>query len=60
MLLQYLGGRRKIATIGGCLRHTVILDLTYRRRVKPLFLDEERVVVFTRHMEQDISPVKWK
>ena len=40
--------------------NTVILDLTYRRRVKPLFLDDERVVVFTRHMEQDISPVKWK
>ena len=39
-------------------RVSVAIDVTYRRTVKPLFTDE-RTVVFNRHVDQDISPVKW-
>jgi hypothetical protein len=32
---------------------------TYRRRVRLPLLDQERVLTFTEHAEQDLSPVKW-
>jgi hypothetical protein len=37
----------------------VTIDVAYSRTVKPLFIGGERSVGFTRHVEQDISPVKW-
>lgn len=37
----------------------IAIDLTYSRAVKPLFASEERSVIFTRHVEQDLKPVKW-
>jgi hypothetical protein len=36
----------------------ITIDLTYTRTVRPL-LTGERQVVFTRHVEQDLTPVKW-
>ena len=37
---------------------SVAIDLSYRRAVKPLFADE-RTLVFNRHVDQDLRPVKW-
>ncbi len=39
--------------------HWITIDVTYTRTVKPLFTGDERVVSFSRHLEQDIAPVKW-
>ena len=36
----------------------VSIDVAYSRVVKPLFAGE-RTVTFTRHVEQDLKPVKW-
>jgi hypothetical protein len=36
----------------------ITIDLTYARTVKPLFVDE-RTVMFSRRVEQDLTPVKW-
>jgi hypothetical protein len=37
----------------------IVIDLTYARSVKPLFASEERSLIFTRHVEQDLKPIKW-
>ncbi len=37
----------------------VTIDLHYARTVKPLFVGGERTVEFSRHVEEDIAPVKW-
>ncbi len=39
--------------------NNITIDLTYQRTVHPLLVGGERVLVFNRHIEQDISPVKW-
>ena len=33
--------------------------LTYQRKVKLPLVDQERVLTFTDHAEQDLSPVRW-
>jgi hypothetical protein len=38
--------------------HYVRIDVAYQRTVHPLF-SNERTVAFTRHVEQDLTPVKW-
>ena len=37
----------------------VTISLTYHRKVKLPLVDQERVVTFNDHAEQDLSPVKW-
>ena len=38
---------------------SVAIDLSYRRMVKPLLVSDERTIVFNRHVDQDLRPVKW-
>ena len=33
--------------------------LTYQRKVKLPLVDQERVLTFNDHAEQDLSPVRW-
>jgi hypothetical protein len=37
----------------------VTISFTYQRKVKLPLVDQERVLTFNDHAEQDLSPVKW-